>query len=793
VYGCCNGCSAAGEYLRVSHSFRRWIMKERNQIEKSGGTDGAYKLELVGLMGSLDDRPPVTLVVLDANQKPLHSQSIGADGRFSLSAEVLKRAHRVVLGAQDEKGGVVADASISYRAEEFSAQINAGTLALAEGVWSRFRFHWACVGGSVQACRRRPWWFDSVVSAAIRPVLSSRILDFSAQRLHPSLNELILWPARCAPVCAGKVDVYRRTCCCWPIVFDDLRIDDLIRDLEIHVGRSPKLPPRNERFPPLPLPPVGDPLKTPFFKGGALNELAINAANDLHQLRTMPRDRAAQYINSRAYLLHRLCSCSQPLKVASGTLQPDGSFNICWLEPGRILLANCHEQFAYVVTQTIGGSSNVIYNGLAAHAWFAAGVHPALRTYNSHAYTCNETGSDGGDAYVFLDLIGDTESHELITPVATGWDRVAAPNSTSGLLFPVASAANGHLRNLGGAVELAFTFSLGMRAASVGARYYRVSISRADASGNPTGERYFYKQGLAWDKVAGSDIVPESIGPVDPTSVGGEPNLYRIPYSDESWVGSVRYHALINTLQDELNVPSSLPVEHPDYVANVAMSAANHLITLEIFNAAGERLRPLGTAPSGQSGTELSKPFKFRRWVQPAGSVGDETVEVPYAALTHLFCWDNRPPVADITRLVKDGLASNEECQFLLGTVDSQFAVEYRAYVPDERFHDRHVINWTRGLNASVENGGRGVLPTAPGPVNAGEPPAVPVASGSNTFQHMLTRLDTPAPPNIPGPPVVLQRCSFAVTLTTFSKTTNGEYMGYPHASETAAFALEIE
>ena len=39
----------------------------------------------------------------------------------------------------------------------------------------------------------------------------------------------------------------------------------------------------------------------------------------------------------------------------------------------------------------------------------------------------------------------------------------------------------------------------------------------------------------------------------------------------------------------------------------------------------------------------------------------------------------------------------------------------------------------------------------------------------------------------------VLARCSFAVTLRTHSKTTNGEYFGYPEASETAAFALAID
>lgn len=768
-------------------------MNERKAAPKNADGEGAVQLELVGWSGA-EERPPITVLALDANQKTIASQAVDAQGHFNLPPDVLKRAHRVVLGAPDGKEGVSEQASITFRADEFAAQIQAGTLALAEGIWSRFRFHWQCVSGSVQACRRRPWWYDQLISAAITPV-STRSVAASVraafgttalERSVSSLNDLIAWPVRCAPVCLGKVEVYRRTCCCWPIVFDDLRIDDLIRDLEIYVERLPKLPPPKGGFPPPPPPPLGDPLQTAFFKGGALNELAVHASSDLQVLRGMPRDQAAAYINARPYLVHRLCSCSAPTKVGSGSLQPDGSFNICWLEPWRILAHNCYEQYAYVVTQTIGGTSTVIYNGLTAGAWFGAGETPVLRSYNPHAYTCNETGGGSGDAYVFLDLVGDTESHELTTPTATGWDRVAAPNASSGLLFPGTGPNNSHLRNLGGALELTFTFSLGMRAAAVGAKYYRISISRADALGNPVGTRHYYNQGLAWQKVVGLDIVPESLGPVPPATVGGEANLYRIPYSDEPWVGSVRYHALINTLQNELNVPPTLAVDDPGYAANVAQPAVNHLITLEVFNAAGERLRPLGTAASGQPGVEVAKPFKFRRWFQPGGSVGDDTVEVPHAALTHLFCWDNRPPVADITRLVKGVTPSTEECQFLTGPANEQFAVEYRAYVPDQRFQYAHSIGWLRGLNASVTNGGLGSLPTPSSPNNVGEPPALPVSSGSNSFQTMLTRLDAP------NPPVVLQRCSFAVTLTTYAKTTNGENLSYPHAQETAAFALAI-
>src|SRR4029079_11183225 len=98
----------------------------------------------------------------------------------------------------------------------------------------------------------------------------------------------------------------------------------------------------------------------------------------------------------------------------------------------------------------------------------------------------------------------------------------------------------------------------------------------------------YYTTPLTWQRIAGADIVPDLLGP---DTVGGEQHLYRIPYSDEPWVGSVRYHALINTLQAELDALAP---------GDIASPAANHLITLEVFNTAGERIRPLGTPASGQ-------------------------------------------------------------------------------------------------------------------------------------------------------------------------------------------------
>jgi len=174
----------------------------KRSTDSEQATEDFYKLELVGLSPA-DERPEIALRMFDRKNAVLHEQDIGADGGFTIPAQALKIADRVVLGAPDDKGSIRSDASISYRANEFLAQINDSRLVLAEGAWSRFRFHWACVSGSVQVCRRRPRWFDRVVAEATavrwqfdplaNGLSSGGFLKSSAlERLSPSLNDLMV-------------------------------------------------------------------------------------------------------------------------------------------------------------------------------------------------------------------------------------------------------------------------------------------------------------------------------------------------------------------------------------------------------------------------------------------------------------------------------------------------------------------------------------------------------------------------------------------------------------------------
>jgi hypothetical protein len=359
-----------------------------------------------------------------------------------------------------------------------------------------------------------------------------------------------------------------------------------------------------------------------------------------------------------------------------------------------------------------------------------------------------ENGEPGTGAFVYLDIIGDTSSHELETPASTGWDRTAAFGPTSGLVFPNAASSLDRHRNWGGTLKLNCMFSEDMK--FVGAKYYRISVTRATPAGAPVGDREYYDQGLSWRKseVIGGvhEIVPVNMGP---NTIGGVGPLYEIPYdTDANWEAG-QYHAFIDTNDARWNDP-----------------LVRHLITVEVFDQNGKRLRPNGTPATGQPGDELTAAFTYRRKTAETGP----TDEVPFGALTHAFWWDNRKVEAEIAELVKDTAVSNQECQFLTGTGTSQFGITYRAYHPRELFQRRHQITWKRGLN-----GAEGTI-LAGATNNVGQPPAGPAASPTASFDDML------------GPHT---RCAFTVFLNIQGKTTDGESLSYPERTESAAFALE--
>ncbi|MFZ7092630.1 hypothetical protein [Primorskyibacter sp. 2E233] len=745
-----------------------------------------------------DERPDLVVSAQDGKRQMIFEAKFGEDGNASIPKEVLKKAERFSIGPPSEGDEVrrPSDSALKFRREQFQAVLERGQIDISRSIWIGWLRLLRCVSGRVRVCRRSPWWFNDLVALATQPVLAdrtpsikSRALqascaptadtsrnllaapEIAAKRLSPagSIDQLIAWPFRCFPVCRGRVEVWRRVCCCEPWIVFDPRIPELVKELEDIVQRIPRgpIPPIPDPGPLMAAAPLVDPSgDNVMFREGALDERAVRAAEDLRAIKALSDEQIPAYINARPYLFCRRYDCGQPVKVAEGDLGPDGVFNICWFNFPYVLRPGCHEEFAYIVRQPFGQFWLTIYNGVAAGHWYDDDDNPTLTSYSPFAYGCR--GNPSGN-FVFLDLIGDTGAHELITPNADSAISVDTPVYNSGLVFPAPNpaAADGAAlnRNWGGTLKLSFMFSEGMQ--DVGAKYYRVSIIEADGSGDPTGTRHYYDTGLSWNKAVpdgggGVDIVPVSLGPTSAGSGGNTQNfLYEIPYDTNpttDW-NAGQYHAHINT--------DDLRWNDPD---------VRHLVMLEVFDENGQRLRPQGTPATGLSGAETTAAFTYRRRYQDTGA----TANVPFGALTHMFWWDNRDVFADIVDLRRNGLIFNAECLFFGGDGDTTFSVGYRAYHPREQFQLYHNITWKRGLGSTAFSSG--VLQ----PVisnNVGKPPALPGGSATNTFDDML-RPDLD--PN-------RRKCAFTAFLNIWNKRTDGDDLGFQYRGDTAAFVLEIE
>ncbi|MEZ4415609.1 MAG: hypothetical protein R3E10_07620 [Gemmatimonadota bacterium] len=762
--------------------------------DAAGRASGKTRLRFEGLAAG-EERPEVQVRAYDRAGKEIAAVTVGEDGTFTLPDAALKKAHRVRVGPVGDATPELNTASLTYRAADFRAVIDAGLLDIGRSVWEGWFHLWRCVSGRVSRCRRAQWWYDAVAVEAWRPLADapqmlplggqaprSRALASVAREATMArppgvldLDGLVALPWGCTPICLGTVEVYRRVCCCKPWVFKDPRLDHLLEELEELVREPPKGP--GSPFPPGPWPgPDPAPFNATFLRDGALDERALHAAEDLIAIRRLPAERIPEYITARPYLLCPSYSCGTPVKLAEGSIGPDGRFNICWSEFPAVLVSGCHYEYAYKVKQRIGPFTITIYDGVAAGQWFGQHDDAHLKSYHPWAIACRDNGGPG-DAFVYLDVIGHTGSHLLATPDQKAATAVQPLAANSGVAYPTGGpAGNGsHDRNWGGTLKMSIMFSESMR--DIGAKYYRVSVREVNSNGDPVGSAEYYSDGLSWRKAVstgggGVDIVPVSLGPTSAGPVGSvQDNLYEIPFD-----GSLPLNSDWEADQTHVRLVTTDPAK--DWSESTTPPVAGqptkrHLVTIEVFNAAGERLRPNGTPATGLGGVEVQAAFTFRRKFQAIGP----TNMVPFGALSHVFWWDNRAEVALIEDLRMNGVLSNEECQFLAGTSTSTFGIGYRAYHPYEMFQYYHKIWWKRGLS-----GGSDTMHTSS--LNVGVPPAAAGASPTHTFGHML---DHPAPATPP-----LTKCAFSVFLTTYNKRTDGDDLWHHWDTDSAAFALDI-
>ena len=637
-------------------------------------------------------------------------------------------------------------------------------LVLPQEIWDRFRFLYQCVTGTVSKCR--PWYWGLLDQVTLKPTFALA----QAARIKPITADLLphrYYPISCQTLCDGVVEIYEHECCCRYIVIGDL----LARLREILAALPIPLPD------PIPGPDPG-PFNVKLLRTSARTiqqarqplAAAATPPENLHQdylaLRSMAADDAQTYVLAHPYLYPLLCHCSMR-KVGETTIQPGGRFDLCFLRaPLHLAGEHCVTTYAYRVRQMINGAWHVIYDGLAASQYFASGSPASIHSYDPLARTCadgpGEPPPNDNLPFVMLEHVGSYGSFHFNFPTQTGVSQLAALDANDGT-YTTSYAPD---CPWGGSLGLRLWFSPELEPV---VKYYRLKVVRVDDGGNAVGTPMVLNDSVTWDKfvTVGGDIVraPEPLGP---NTVGAEHDLFKATY----W-----------SSPDHLYLSGQ---NHQSW--NTALSAypdGRYMLLIEVFDGAGNRIKPQGAAGPG-----TARPFQFRRWVSSV-----DTDPVPFADAAHAFWVDNTPVGGDIVDLRKNGVANTNECQFMTGQASSTFAIGFRAYHvhgvdhagngDSNSFMWHYAIGWQRGLNGN--SGALGFAPSGgDNHTDVGETGGA-VASGSETFQTMLTRTVSGSPT------VVLPKCTFSVSLHVYAKhfTGGGRIQQYDY-DETASFALEI-
>jgi hypothetical protein len=721
---------------------------------KAAGLSGRIEL---GGADQRGERPALAVHALSADGQVIATAKVGADGRFTVPQAALEKAARVVIGDASADPSAEGQRFIGYRVDEAREIFKGEVLHLPEDYWDQLYWRFQCVSGNVRRCfPYRPLVEYLQASASTAKLSSIATKTRNANLIDISVIDAatVFHPYRCATICQGLVEVYRRTCCCEPpIIFDPGEVID-----GPVIDWPPPWPPPEDPWDPwppeppgpFPVPPGPGPDPAPLelldqvASGGALDTRKINAQRDTFALQNLKGSRLSEYIKLRPYLW---CTCGAGTKVAEGLIADDGSFSICWRDFPRFLLPGCSDEYAYRVKQVIDGVTVTVYDGPAAGQWFGANANPTLTSYSRTAVSCigDPVIPGAGPAIVLLHEIGSTESHHLGTPSQASPDSVNALAFNSGLIDPAATDGPSVNRPLGGTLGLRYFFSRGMQPL---ARFFRVDVAGTDDTGAPTSAwaPVPVPAWSSWKWVSGTGFIraQHSLGP----NAAGQ---YVIPFGTgaplaafEEWDPD-QFHALLDT------------TAHPD---------GKYLVRIQVFDAAGNQIKPTGATGSG-----TARPFTFGRWRIPAGPPDN----VPFSALTHAFWWDNRPAAAHIEGVRLSSAMGSPTCQFLKAPPGAGVSIDFRAYHP-------HPIvpaspSFLQGYSLSVTKGiGGGTPLSVGGSTEQGKPPG-PAAVQGTTVGALLG---------------ATKRCSFAVSLSAAVKTTNGGgRLSYLDRSDVAAFAAE--
>ena len=193
----------------------------------------------------------------------------------------------------------------------------------------------ACAGAGqlVRDADQRPARRSGPRSRFARAIAAARLsASQAAVALHPSISEILAWPVRCQPVCLGTVDVYRRTCCCWPSSVDDLRIPELIRDLEIIVEKL-----RSSRRGPIPA--AARQIRSPrHFQRRRAQRDGAQRGDRSGRAAPVRGEAAVQYSQQPSLPAAAHLLCDRPRRSRAGRSRPTARSTSAGVEGSRALL-----------------------------------------------------------------------------------------------------------------------------------------------------------------------------------------------------------------------------------------------------------------------------------------------------------------------------------------------------------------------------------------------------------------------------------------------------------------------
>lgn len=666
----------------------------------------------------------LAIYTLDASGKVLKTTPVSDKGEFDLTSEAVSSASRVAVArAAEGKQPPDLTNAVLFQSYDVAERLRAGeALELGGndiGILIRPR---RCAQGSLRHC----YPYRLVVKNLAAEIQVQSIARKASSVLESAVSESVsgafrqfpspIFP-RCSPVCDGVVEVYRRTCCCPPIIYRDPRID-LLRDrLRELVATIPRIK--------WPIPPDPGPIEEAIVAHGTLDQLKSNAPADLQALTVLEPAEQALYINARPYLFHVCCHCGPAQKVGQGYLRPDGTFRICFYD--TLLRYSCWSNYAFIVKQSINGSTVTIYNGVATNNWFSDISDVDLVTYNPHTINCGRPEHPVNPNAVYLQDVGLKEAWSLGKP-ANGINPAGpyAPIFTDGLINPNGLGAAGAPwnRNLGGTLKLAYFISESLRGT---AKYYRLSwVPASNLAATPTvlpPETWNYTQ------ISGTSVhvIPQPLG------VPGT-DLSEIPYyADHAWQ-SLQYHGKFDTR---------------------GCAPGWYVVTLELFDAARNPIT------SGVNFVNWNRDPATDTPATPA------TDPVPYAKLLVPLYVDNRACYGDIHNVTAPAsTGSDSDCLYLVGGATQQVRFEYNAGFPDPNFLWQYSFWVHRGLS-----GGNRYL-----------------ISGRTTNSALpWDYVDSDIGTLLEGH----QRCALAANLDVIAKTTDGIYDLTANAPDQIAFSLE--